>query len=89
MLYMVVEQYRNGDAEAVYRRLNEQGRLMPDGLAYVDSWVGADLERCFQLVETEDPALIETWIQKWDDLVEFEVTPVVSSERARALTQKG
>lgn len=85
MVYMIVEHYRDGGAAAVYRRLEEKGRMMPDGLAYVDSWVGADLQRCFQVVECEDPGLIEEWTRQWDDLVEFEIAPVISSEEAERL----
>lgn len=77
MLFMVIERFRNGDAEPVYRRLEEEGRLMPEGLAYRGSWVERNLERCFQLVECDDPALLEEWADEWDDLVEFEFVPVV------------
>ena len=82
MLYMVVERFRNGDAVPVYRRLREQGRLAPEGLQYVDSWVTEDLQRCFQLMRCEDPDLLAQWMERWEDLVEFEVTRVVSSAEA-------
>lgn len=77
MLFMVVERFRDQDAKAVYRRLREDGRMMPDGLEYVDSWVEADLRRCFQLVECEDVTLLQRWVASWQDLVEFEIVPVV------------
>ena len=84
MLYVVVERYREGP-EPVYRRLAERGRMLPDRLAYLDSWVAVpDRDRCFQLMETDDPALFDEWIAAWDDLVEFEVVPVVRSQDARA-----
>lgn len=89
MVYMIVEQYRDGGAKAVYRRLEEKGRMMPDGLAYVDSWVAADLERCFQVVECEDARLIEEWTREWDDLIDFEIVPVMSSEDAENLALAG
>jgi hypothetical protein len=81
---MVIENFREGAAKAVYRRFDERGRLMPDGLVYIDSWVDASLERCFQLVECSDVALLEQWAQHWSDLVEFEFVPVVTSAEARA-----
>ena len=82
MLYMIVETFRDGDAVPVYRRLRDEGRLTPDGLTYVTSWVSADLRRCFQVVECDDPALIDQWTARWSDLVEFEVVPVVTSQEA-------
>ena len=81
-LYMVVEHFRGGDAVPVYRRFRERGRLAPEGLAYVASWVDEKLERCFQLMETEDRALLDEWISRWSDLVDFEVHPVITSQQA-------
>jgi hypothetical protein len=83
MLFFVIERFRNGDAAAVYRRHREQGRMLPAGLQYIDSWVEASFARCFQLMETEDANLFQQWIEQWDDLVEFEVVPVITSELAR------
>ena len=79
---MVVEQFENHGPKQVYRRVQEKGRMLPDGLHYVDSWVASDFKRCFQLMKTEDPALFQKWINQWEDLVEFEVFPVISSEEA-------
>ena len=84
MLYMIVETFRNGDASPVYQRFRERGRLAPDGLGYVSSWVTADRRRCFQVMECGDRALIDEWIAAWSDLVEFEVVPVVTSAEAAA-----
>jgi hypothetical protein len=84
MRYMVIETYRAG-AGPVYERAAAQGRMLPPGLAYLDSWVDADrLDRCFQLMETEDRATFEPWIAAWADLVEFEIVPVVDSAGAAA-----
>ena len=84
MRFMVIETYRHGP-EPVYARAAERGRMLPPGLAYVESWVdGRRLDRCFQLMETDDPSLFETWIATWSDLVEFEVVPVISSAEAAA-----
>lgn len=82
MLFMVIERFKNRDATAVYRRFRDKGRLMPEGLATVDSWVASDFERCFQLVECEDPELLRVWTQAWQDLIAFEFHPVVPSKRA-------
>jgi len=82
MLFMVVEQFKNHNARQVYSRAREKGRMLPEGLYYLDSWVTSDFNRCFQLMKTSDPSLFRKWIEKWEDLVEFEVIPVVSSEEA-------
>lgn len=84
MLYMVIEHFRGGDAAPVYRRFRDQGRLAPEGLAYVASWVAAGRGRCFQVMACDDPALLEAWMARWRDLVDFEVVPVVTSAEAAA-----
>lgn len=84
MLFMVVERFRGRDAGAVYRRYRESGRMMPDGLSYVASWVETNYDRCFQLVECDDPRLLDEWTARWQDLVEFEIVPVVTSGEAAA-----
>jgi hypothetical protein len=81
-LYMVVEKFRNGDAVPVYRRFRDRGRLAPEGITYVSSWVHESLDRCYQLMETEDRALLEEWMAHWNDLVDFEVYPVITSKQA-------
>ncbi|HLK69246.1 MAG TPA: DUF3303 family protein [Bryobacteraceae bacterium] len=83
-LYMVVEHFRNNDAAPVYRRFRERGRMMPDGVRYVSSWVDDKMARCFQLMETEDRRLLDEWMANWQDLVEFEVYPLISSQEAQA-----
>ena len=84
MLFMVIERFRGRDAKAVYRRLRDQGRGVPAGLTYVDSWVEASFERCFQLMECDDACLLQQWVAFWSDLVEFEIVPVVPSADTRA-----
>jgi len=89
MRYLVIETYV-GSPEAVYARAKQQGRLLPAGLAYVESWVDAEtLGRCFQLLETDDPTLFDAWTAKWNDLVEFEIVPVISSTEAARRAQRG
>lgn len=81
---MVVERYRSGATDAIYKRFRERGRQMPVGLHYVDSWVDLKSTTCFQLMRTNDPGLFQQWIDAWSDLVEFEITPVQSSAEAAA-----
>lgn len=81
MLYMVIENFK-GDPIPVYRRFRNQGRLAPDGLRYISSWVTRDLQRCYQVMECEDQSLLELWMDEWKDLVDFEVIPVVTSAEA-------
>ena len=89
MRFMVIETFLDHDAKAIYRRLRDRGRSMPEGLTYVDSWVAADLGRCFQLMETDDPTLFQRWIAEWSDLMAFEIVPVVhGSETAAALSAR-
>lgn len=84
MLFMVIENFRAQDAKSVYRRYAERGRLMPDGITYLSSWVQADLSRCFQIVECEDVTLLQRWVAAWQDLVEFEIVPVVTGQETAA-----
>jgi hypothetical protein len=84
MLYLVIEHFRGGDAVPVYRRFAERGRLAPPGLEYRGSWVTADLGHCYQVMECEDPGLLEVWMDQWRDLVEFEVHAVLTSAEAAA-----
>jgi hypothetical protein len=81
-LYMVVEHFKNKDAVPVYRRFRERGRMAPEGLVYVSSWVNHKFDQCFQLMETEEPALLEAWMARWSDLIDFEVHPVITSTEA-------
>jgi hypothetical protein len=83
-LYMVVEHFKNGDAAPVYRRFRERGRLAPEGLNYVSSWVDENMRRCYQVMETHDRALLDQWVAQWHDLVDFEVHPVITSAEAAA-----
>ena len=82
MLYMVIERFKTLAAIEVYRRARDQGRMLPDGLEYVSSWVDLDFTTCFQLMQTEDEKLFEQWTSHWQDLVEFEIIRVQSSAEA-------
>jgi len=85
MLFIVIEKFRDRNGEAIYRRLREKGRMMPEGLAFINSWVASDLGRCFQLTSCDDVAKFQTWIANWSDLMEFEVIPVVEGKETAAL----
>jgi len=84
MHFVIVEKFRGGDPVPVYRRFRDRGRLAPEGLRYVTSWVSQDLTRCYQVMECDDRALLDQWVAAWHDLVEFEVCPVMTSAEASA-----
>jgi len=80
---MVVEDFVQG-AGPVYERVAAKGRMLPPGLLYLDSWIDERLHRCFQLMETDDPSLLDTWMAEWNDLVRFEVIRLIGSTEAAA-----
>jgi len=80
MLFMVIERFKNRDGKAVYQRFNEQGRMLPEGLTYINSWIEPNFDRCFQLMECDDLRLFQQWVVHWQDLTEFEIVPVVGSK---------
>jgi hypothetical protein len=82
VLFHVTERYRDGDPGPVYRRFREQGRLTQDGVEYVVSWVTDDLTTCFQVMEAETREALDAWIERWSDLVDFEVAPVITPAEA-------
>lgn len=84
MIFMIVEHFRNGDPQPVYERFRAHGRLAPEGLRYVNSWVTSDLTRCYQVMECQDRVLLDRWIAAWQDLIDFEIHPVISSADAAA-----
>jgi hypothetical protein len=87
MHFMVIEKFKNRNALAVYRRSREKGRMLPNGLKYIDSWVETNFDRCFQLMECDDPTLFQQWAVQWQDLVDFEFVPVMPSrEAAKTIT---
>ena len=88
MIFLVVEHFRNGDAAPVYERFRERGRLAPEGLRYVNSWVTTDLAHCYQVMECDDRTLLDEWISAWEDLVDFEVHPVMTSAEAAKAAER-
>ena len=85
MLYMVIEEFHDGDPVPVYRRFRDHGRQQPEGLVYHASWVSQDLTHCYQLMECDDPALLDQWMSRWSDVMSFKVVPVVTSAEAVAI----
>jgi hypothetical protein len=85
VLFIVVEHFTAEGAAEIYRHVREGGRSLPDGLRYVDSWVRADLRGCFQLMECDDPVLLQAWVADWGDLAEFEIVPVTPSSATQQL----
>jgi len=79
---MIIEHFKNEDAAPVYRRFRDAGRLAPEGLKYVSSWVDTDFQRCFQVMETDDENLLKEWMANWSDIVDFEVFSVMTSAEA-------
>ena len=82
MLYMIIERFKNRDPVPVYRRFRDRGRMAPEGLTYVSSWVTEDMDRCYQVMECDDRRLLEQWMTRWSDVTDFEVIPVVTSAQA-------
>jgi Protein of unknown function (DUF3303) len=88
MLYMVVERFKEGAAPEIYRRFREKGRMMPAGLEYISSWIDDDLTMCWQLMQTDVPALFDRWTENWDDLMDFEIVPVRASAEVAQMMQE-
>lgn len=84
MQYMVIEKFMPGRVKDLYQRFAETGRMLPEGVVYIDSWISKDLTRCYQLMEADSLEDLNLWIANWDDLADFEVIPIISSDEARA-----
>jgi hypothetical protein len=86
MLFMIIEHFRPGQAPAIYRRFRERGRMMPEGVRYVSSWIDLDFQRCFQVMEAGSEQDLQAWTANWQDLIDFEIIPVrTSAEAAEAM----
>ena len=85
MIYMIIEDFCDGAPEPVYRRFRDSGRQLPDGLKYLGSWITQDLTRCYQVMECDDPILLDEWMSQWTDVTSFQVIPVVTSSEAVAI----
>jgi hypothetical protein len=88
MLFMVVEHFADGKTSEIYRIAREDGRNLPDGLRYVDSWVAVSLDTCFQLMECDDLALMQEWVARLEGYGRFEIVPVTTSKETFALMER-
>lgn len=82
MLFMIIERFKNRDPVPVYRKFRDKGRMAPEGLTYVSSWVTDDMDRCYQVMECDDRRILDEWMTRWSDVTDFEVIPVVTSAQA-------
>ena len=82
MLYMIIERFKNRDPVPVYRKFRDKGRMAPEGLTYVSSWITEDMDRCYQVMECDDRRILDEWMTRWSDVTDFEVIPVVTSAQA-------
>ena len=80
---MIIENFHTGKAKEIYQRFDEKGRMMPDGLQYVNSWINEDVTKCYQLMECNDESLLQEWMSHWNDLADFEIVPVITSANAK------
>jgi Protein of unknown function (DUF3303) len=85
MLFMIIEHFKGGDPIPVYRRFRDRGRMAPEDVRYVNSWVTSDLTTCYQVMESPDRARLDEWLERWRDLVDFDVVPVITSPEAQAI----
>ena len=88
MFFMVIEKFRKGEQKRIYQRFETRGRMLPDGLKFVDSWIDASFNSCFQLMECDDLCLMQAWIAKWNDLVDFEVIPIAPSKKTKEMMKQ-
>lgn len=86
MLYMIIEKFHAGKVKNIYERFAEKGRLMPDGVTYINSWITKDMKMCYQVMQSMNEEKLHAWISNWDDLSDFEIIPVISSDEAKAIS---
>jgi hypothetical protein len=85
---MVIEHYHPGKLKVLYQRFDEKGRMLPDGVTYIDSWINEDITVCYQLMESDSLDKLNEWISNWNDIVDFELIPVISSSEAKNSVMK-
>jgi hypothetical protein len=88
MLYMIIERFKEGAAPEIYHRVRKSGRMLPEGLEYISSWIDLDFKICWQVMQTENFALFDKWIANWSDLIDFQIVPVRTSAEVSELTNK-
>ena len=84
MLYMIIEKFHPGKVKTLYNRFDEKGRMLPEGVSYINSWINEEVTLCYQVMESDSEEKIHEWIAHWDDIVDFEVIPVITSAQAKA-----
>ena len=89
MQYMIIERFHPGKVKELYRRFAENGRMLPDGVQYINSWINETVTVCYQVMEAESPDKLQEWIRQWNDLADFEVVPVISSAQAKEKAFEG
>jgi len=83
MLYMIIERFHPGKANALYERFDEKGRMLPEGVYYINSWIDEQVSVCYQVMESDTTEKLQQWINKWNDLSDFEIIPVITSVEAK------
>ena len=84
MTYMIIERFQPDKIKAVYQRFDEKGRMLPEGVHYINSWIDMDVKTCFQVMESESLAKLQEWVNNWQDLADFEIIEVINSAQAKA-----
>ena len=80
MLFMVVENFKGNDPKPIRERFVRDGRMLPEGVIYHNSWIDPAKARCFQLMEAKEIAMLDEWTRHLDDLTDFEIVPVLTSQ---------
>lgn len=83
MLYMIIERFYPGKIKDLYKRFHEKGRMMPEGVSYINSWINKDVSICYQVMESSSEEKLQEWISHWNDLADFEIIPVITSAEAK------
>ncbi|MEI9943507.1 MAG: DUF3303 family protein [Chitinophagaceae bacterium] len=83
MLYMIIEKFHPGKGKILYQRFAEKGRMMPDGVQYINSWISGDLATCYQVMESDSVQKLHEWISNWNDLADFEIISVITSRKRK------
>jgi len=83
MVYMIIERFHPGKGKTIYQRFAEKGRMLPEGVTYINSWINTELTVCYQVMEADTPGQLQEWTDQWKDLADFEVVPVISSAEAK------
>jgi hypothetical protein len=89
MQFMIIERFRPGKVKEMYQRFAEKGRMLPEGVSYINSWINEPVTVCYQVMEAASLNQLQLWIDQWKDIVDFEVVPVISSAEAKVKVFEG